>query len=149
MPSINPQVHKLVEHNHKEALEMAGHPSPVSYDHTALPLAFVPPEQDDPPRIPFPQFPLLQPDYPLLMDSQDFIGRLGVPNFLDDDFDHSHRSALGTAQVPILPSFRAQGSSRLSSHDTETEDIGSLIDDFPPIDLFDQIEQLPSPSEWS
>lgn len=142
-PSFNPQVPKLLVHNHHDALETPVHPSPVLYDHSAIPLAYLPPEQD-PPHI---SFPLLQPDYPLLMDSQDFIGRLGVPSFLEDDFNHSHRSALGTAQVPILPSFCAQGSSRVSSHDTE--DIGSLIDDFPPIDLFDQIEQLPSPSEWS
>lgn len=91
-------------------------------------------------------FPHFDPDYPLLMEGQDFIGRLGgggggVPNFLEDEFEHS---ALGTANIPILPSFRPQE----SSHHAE-EDIGSLIDDFPPIDLFDQIEHLPSPSEWS
>ncbi|KAG6434482.1 hypothetical protein SASPL_106119 [Salvia splendens] len=105
------------------------------------PISAVPVDQQ--PYVSFPQFPILQPDYPLLLEGQDFIGRLGAPSFLDDEFGHS---ALGTAQVPIAPSFQASGTSE--SHDMV--DIDSLIDDdFPPIDLFDQIEQLPSPSHWS
>ncbi|XP_057805511.1 transcription factor DUO1 [Salvia miltiorrhiza] len=105
------------------------------------PISAVPVEQQ--PYVAFPQFPMLPPDYPPLLEGQDFIGRLGAPSFLDDELGHS---ALGTAQVPIAPSFQASGTSE--SHDAV--DIDSLIDDdFPPIDLFDQIEPLPSPSHWS
>ncbi|KAG6402734.1 hypothetical protein SASPL_134945 [Salvia splendens] len=106
------------------------------------PISAVPVEQQQP-YISFPQFPLLQLDYPLLLEGQDFTGRFEAPSFLDDELEHS---ALGTAQVPIAPSFQASGTS-----DSHIEvDIDSLIeDDFPPIDLFDEIEPLPSPSHWS
>lgn len=93
--------------------------------------------EEQQPHISFSQFPLLQPDYPLLMESQEFLGRLGAPTFMEDGLGHP---ALGTAQVPIQVSGAAQS----------RDDMDSLIeDDFPPIDLFDQIEQLPSPSHWS
>lgn len=89
------------------------------------------------PHVSFSHFPLLQPEYPLLMEGHDFLGRLGAPAFMEDGFGHP---ALGTAQVPIQVSGAGQSS----------DDIDSLIeDDFPPIDLFDPIEQLPSPSHWS
>ncbi|KAL1540083.1 transcription factor DUO1-like [Salvia divinorum] len=106
------------------------------------PISVVPVEQQQP-CISFPQFSLLQPDYPLLLEGHDFIGRFEAPSFLDDELGHS---ALGTAQVPIAPSFQASGTSESHSE----MDINSLIDDdFPPIDLFDVIEPLPSPSHWS
>ncbi|XP_047950891.1 transcription factor DUO1-like [Salvia hispanica] len=106
------------------------------------PISAVPVEQQQP-YISFPQFPLLQLDYPLLLEGQDFTGRFEAPSFLDDELGHS---ALGTAQVPIAPSFQASGT--LESH--IEVDIDSLIeDDFPPIELFDEIEPLPSPSHWS
>lgn len=129
------------------------YPSSLIYEHSALPLDYTPPEKNEQqPHLSFPQIPQLQPDFPLLLENQDFITRLGDPNFLDE-FEHSSSgSVLGTAQVPIVPSFVGpEGSCQISgaaeSHDTV--DIDSLIDDFPPIDIFDQIESLPSPSEWS
>ncbi|KAH6813097.1 myb-like HTH transcriptional regulator family protein [Perilla frutescens var. frutescens] len=128
---------------HNDTIEMVPfrdlvYPSPVIYDHSALPLDCVlPPDQQL--HISFPQFPILQPDYPLLLEGQDFIGRLGAPNFLDDEFEHSSGLSLGTDHSLV--------SGKAESH--ETVFIDSLIDDLPPIDFFDQIEPLPSPSEWS
>ncbi|KAI3449068.1 hypothetical protein Pfo_005733 [Paulownia fortunei] len=107
-----------------------------------------PPAFHDFPSVEIPQ---LQPDFPMPLESQDFITRLGDPDFLDE-FENSSGSALGTAQLPIVPSFFGPDrschiSGRAESHDAV--DIDSLIDDFPPIDIFDHFEPLPSPSEWS
>ncbi|KAK6162617.1 hypothetical protein DH2020_002458 [Rehmannia glutinosa] len=96
-------------------------------------------------------FPQLQPDFPLPLESQDFITRLGDPNFLDV-FGNSGGSALGTAQLPIVPSFLGQKTSNRISGKGESLDFVApdcLTDDFPPIDMFDHIEPLPSPSHWS
>ncbi|KAK6121629.1 hypothetical protein DH2020_044637 [Rehmannia glutinosa] len=101
-------------------------------------------------QIPFPQLPpQLQPDFSLPLESQeDIITGLGDPNYLDE----FEKNSGGCAQLPIVPSiFEPDRSCQIDGR-TESQyavDIDSLIDDFPPIDIFDHIEPLPSPSEWS
>ncbi|KAL2251599.1 UNVERIFIED_CONTAM: Transcription factor DUO1 [Sesamum indicum] len=91
------------------------------------------PEQES--HLSFPQIPQLQPDFSLALESQDFVNRLGDPNFLDE------------FEPPcFVPDRSCQIPGRAESNDTV--DLDTFISDFPPIDLFDDIEPLPSPSEW-
>ncbi|KAG8391550.1 hypothetical protein BUALT_Bualt01G0199300 [Buddleja alternifolia] len=126
-----------------------------NYEHCPFQPDYTPAEKkpfpERQPHLSFPPIPLLQSDFPLPLESQEFVTRLGDPNFLDV-FGNSNESALGTAQLPIGSSFFGPDRSceiggRGESHDEVTPD--SFIDDFPPIDMFDHIEPLPSPSEWS
>ncbi|XP_022867574.1 transcription factor DUO1-like [Olea europaea var. sylvestris] len=101
-------------------------------------------------QLPFPQILQLQPDYSLPVENQDFITRLGDPNFYDV-FGQCSGSELGTGQLPILPScFGPDGGSHTPSQG-ENQNIvtpDSFIDDFPPMDIFDHLDPLPSPSQW-
>lgn len=47
----------------------------------------------------FPQMPLLQPDFPLITESHDFITRFPEQNLLDE----FEESALGAGQLPVEP----------------------------------------------
>lgn len=121
--------------------------SPFQFDYTPEKKPFMEPQS----HLPFHSIPQMQQDFPLQLESQEFITRLGDPNFLDV-FGHSTDSALGIAQIPIETScFGPETCSHISvkveSHDIVAPDI--FMDDFPPIDMFDPIEPLPSPSDWS
>ncbi|KAI3444765.1 hypothetical protein Pfo_001430 [Paulownia fortunei] len=131
------------------------YPSVLTYEHSVFQFNYTPPEKkplvEPQSHLSFPSIPQLQPDFPLPLESQELITRLGDPNFLDV-FGNTSGSVLGTAQVPIVPSFfgphtSSQIAGKGESHDVVTLD--SFMDDFPPIDMFDHIEPLPSPSEWS
>ncbi|XP_022897300.1 transcription factor DUO1-like [Olea europaea var. sylvestris] len=98
----------------------------------------------------FPQIPQLQSDYSLSLESQDFITRLGDPNFYDV-FGQGSGTELGNGPFPILPScFGPDGGSQTTgqgeNHNAVTPD--SFIDDFPPMDMFNHLDPLPSPSQW-
>lgn len=115
------------------------HPCSLAHEQNALQLDYDTsekkpfPEQES--HLSFPQIPQLQPDFSLALESQDFVTRLGDPNFLDE------------FEPPCFgPDRSCQIVGRAESNDAV--DLDSFIGDFPPIDLFDDIEPLPSPSEW-
>lgn len=114
------------------------YPGPLIYGDTPLQLEKKP-------------FSEQQSDLPLQLDSQDLINKLGDPGFLDD-FHNSSESVLATTELPIMPSFF--GPDRICEitgrpESSDAAAINCMIDDFPPIDMFDHIEPLPSPSQWS
>ncbi|GFP80933.1 transcription factor gamyb [Phtheirospermum japonicum] len=103
------------------------YPSALNYENTP----FVDPHCP----LPFPLVPQLQPDFPLPPESQESATRLsGDPNFFD---------IFGQL---IVPSFLGPTSSRLISG--PDHHVG-FLDDFPSIDMFDHIEPLSSPLDWS
>ncbi|KAL0309074.1 UNVERIFIED_CONTAM: Transcription factor DUO1 [Sesamum radiatum] len=115
------------------------YPSTLTHEQNTLQLDYdtcqkkLFPEQES--HLSFPQIPQLQPDFSLALESQDFVNRLGDPNFLDE------------FEPPcFVPDRSCQIAGRADSNDTV--DLDTFISDFPPIDLFDDIEPLPSPSEW-
>ncbi|CAA2962255.1 transcription factor GAMYB [Olea europaea subsp. europaea] len=89
--------------------------------------------------IPFP--PQLNLDFPSL-ENQEFIMGLEVPNFFDV-FGHGSASEIGNVHLPPTSSCLEPE----KSAPNVTPDI-SLIDDFPPMDIFDHIDPFQSPSEW-
>ncbi|CAK9146207.1 unnamed protein product [Ilex paraguariensis] len=98
----------------------------------------------------FPQIPQLQSDNLLFLESQELVGGLRDPDFLDVFEGHFNRYELGDAQIPtVLPSFGPEnfqnGGGVGENGNPLTPD--SFSDDFP-MDMFDQVEPLPSPSEW-
>ncbi|XP_073288567.1 transcription factor DUO1-like [Primulina huaijiensis] len=98
-------------------------------------------------HLPFFQIPQFQPDLSVPVESQEFVSRFGDPTFLDV-FGHASGSMLGTAKLPIVPSsFALTSGSQVSGSAKIMPD--TFVEDFPPMDMFDQIEPLPSPSEWS
>lgn len=129
------------------------YPGTDSYDHCPLQLDYATIERgqeqfpEPPPLLCFPQIPQLQPDFPLLTENQDFITQFGEPSFLDE-FEHT--SGAGQIAIPpsiFVPETNCQIAGREESQDAV--DPNSFIDDFPPMDIFDDIEGLPTPSDWS
>ncbi|KAL2536585.1 transcription factor DUO1-like [Forsythia ovata] len=86
--------------------------------------------------------PQLKLDFPPPSQSQEFIMRFQDPNFFDV-FGHGSAFGIGTAHLPFVSSCLEPE----RSAPNVTLDI-SFIDDFPPMDIFDHIEPLQSPSEW-
>ncbi|KAL2491237.1 myb-like HTH transcriptional regulator family protein [Abeliophyllum distichum] len=129
--------------------------SALNFEQSQLQLQFTPaidkkPYEDHQLQLSFPQIPQLQPDFPLPPESQDFIAGLGDPN-LFNLFGQGSGSELGTGQLPIGPfCFGQDGGSQTAgqggNHNAVTPD--SFIDDFPPMDMFDHLDPLPSPSRW-
>lgn len=120
------------------------YPTYPCYEQTAIPQNYFLPEKkpfaDPQLNLSFPQFSL---DFPM--------PPFGDPSYLDV-FGQSTGSALGTAQFPVLPSFfgpdrTCEVSGSRVGHNAAVQD--TFTDDFPPIDIFDPIEPLPSPSDWS
>ncbi|KAL8500255.1 hypothetical protein ACS0TY_020021 [Phlomoides rotata] len=100
-------------------------------------------------HLPFPSTPQ---DFPLQLQSQEFMHRLGDSNFLDVFGSSCESSGIGTAALPVETS--CFGANTMSQSVVKEEADDSVIpdifmDDFPPIDMFDLIEPLPSPSDWS
>lgn len=125
-------------------------PNLLAFDQNLLQLDFAPIEKKpyidhSPP--PLSNFPRLEPELPLGLESQELETRLGDPNFLDV-FGQAESSEI--IHLPYAsPGFGAERRYvNVGSGENEkpvTPD--SFIDDFP-MDIFDQIEMLPSPSDW-
>ncbi|KZV31583.1 hypothetical protein F511_13523 [Dorcoceras hygrometricum] len=126
------------------------YPSSLYYDSSLFQLdydfekkPFIEPQS----HLPFCQIPQFQPDFSVPIENQEFVPRIGDPIFLDV-FGHGSGSMLSTAQFPIVPScFGPKSGSEASGNAESMPD--TFVEDFPPMDMFDQIEPLPSPSEWS
>ncbi|PIN03189.1 Transcription factor, Myb superfamily [Handroanthus impetiginosus] len=127
------------------------YPDVVGYEHSPFQIEYTPPEKkpfiDQQSYPPFPSMSQLQPDFPLPLESQDYVTRLGDPYFLDV-FGQASGSALGSAQIPIIPSFLSSESGANGENQDAVTPDSCVFDDFPPIDMFDHIEPLPSPSDW-
>ncbi|KAL3649410.1 hypothetical protein CASFOL_005813 [Castilleja foliolosa] len=111
------------------------YPRVLNYDNTP----FVDPHC----HLPFPLIPPLQPDFPLPPESQEYVTRLSG--------DHNFFDVFENLSGPVVPSFLGPTSSQLISgpdHYVGTSD-EFFVDDFPPIDMFDHIEPLSSPLDWS
>ncbi|CAI9764582.1 unnamed protein product [Fraxinus pennsylvanica] len=130
------------------------YPSSLNFEQSPLQLEFTPAidkklyEQQL--QLPFPQIPQLQPDYSLPLENQDFVPRIGDPNFYDV-FGQGSGSELGTGQLPILPScFGPDGGFQTACQGENQNNVtpDSFMDDFPPMDIFDHLDPLPSPSQW-
>ncbi|CAA2947099.1 transcription factor DUO1-like [Olea europaea subsp. europaea] len=119
------------------------HPTSLNFEESLYQLEFDP--NDLKPynllqsSIPFP--PQLNLDFPSL-ENQEFISRFEVPNFFDV-FGQGSASEIGNVHLPPTPSCLEPE----KSSPNVTPDI-SLIDDFPPMDIFDHIDPFQSPSEW-
>lgn len=119
------------------------HPTSLNFDEGLYQLEFDP--NDMKPynllqsSIPFP--PQLNLDFPSL-ENQEFIMGFEVPNFFDV-FGHGSASEIGNVHLPPTSSCLEPE----KSAPNVTPDI-SLIDDFPPMDIFDHIDPFQSPSEW-
>ncbi|CAK9149375.1 unnamed protein product [Ilex paraguariensis] len=130
-------------------------PNLLNFEQNQLRVEFIPTEKnpcnDSQLQLSFPNIPQPQSELALPVESQEFIGRLGNSDFLDWFGGHTNASELGDdAQIPIvLPCFGQgncqNGEERENGNSVTTPD--SFIDDFP-MDMFDQLEPLPSPSEW-
>lgn len=125
------------------------YPSSLYYDSSLFQLDYdleKKPFMESQLHLPFSQIPQFQPDLSVPVESQEFVSRFGDPTFLDV-FGHASGSMLGTAQLPIVPScFGSTSGSQISGSAEIMPD--TFVEDFPPMDMFDQIEPLPSPSEW-
>ncbi|KAK3019679.1 hypothetical protein RJ639_004154 [Escallonia herrerae] len=101
------------------------------------------------PQLDFPQIaPLQADDLPLTLESQGVITRFGDANFLNVLASHAYASEI--VQLPYAsscfdPERGCQNGGQGEDENPVTPD--SFIDDFP-MDMFDHIEPLPSPSEW-
>ncbi|KAK3015840.1 hypothetical protein RJ639_005806 [Escallonia herrerae] len=101
------------------------------------------------PQLDFPQIaPLQADDLPLTLESQEVITTFGDANFLNALASHAYASEI--VQLPYAsPCFEpercCQNGGQGEDENPVTPD--SFIDDFP-MDMFDHIEPLPSPSEW-
>ncbi|KAK2993553.1 hypothetical protein RJ640_014589 [Escallonia rubra] len=101
------------------------------------------------PQLDFPQIaPLQADDLPLTLESQEVITRFGDANFLNILASHTYASEI--VQLPYAsscfePERGCQNGGQGEDENPVTPD--SFIDDFP-MDMFDHIEPLPSPSEW-
>ncbi|KAL0429096.1 UNVERIFIED_CONTAM: Transcription factor DUO1 [Sesamum radiatum] len=131
--------------------DLGQYPGLLTYEHSLFQFnstpsdtnTFVEPQSN----LSFPSIPQLQPDFPLPLEGQDFITRLDH-TFLDV-FELAGGSALGTPQLPMVPSFLGPEIAKIGETPCAVTTPNSFIDDFPPIDMFDHIEPLPSPSQWS
>lgn len=109
------------------------------------PLMMEPQCNDD--DLPFRCIPQLQPsDFSLPLESQEFIGET---SFMDVFGQPSGAPAfVGPNGDQLLPgAVKIESSDCADNMITTTHD--SFMDDYPPIDMFDHLEPLPSPSEWS
>ena len=125
-------------------------PNLLAFEQNLLQLDFTPIEKKpyidhSPP--PLSTFPQLEPELPLGLESQELETRLGDPNFLDV-FGQAESSDI--IQLPyVSPGFGAERRYEIdgSRENEKPVTTDSFIDDFP-MDIFDQIEMLPSPSDW-
>ncbi|KAL0397707.1 UNVERIFIED_CONTAM: Transcription factor DUO1 [Sesamum calycinum] len=133
--------------------DLGQYPGLLTYEHSLFQFNYTPSDKntfvEPQPHLSYPSIPQLQQDFALPLESQDFISRLDH-TFLDV-FELAGGSALGTAQLPMLPSFLGPEIAKNGETPCAMTTPNSFIDedDFPPIDMFDHIEPLPSPSEWS
>ncbi|KAK4372129.1 hypothetical protein RND71_007513 [Anisodus tanguticus] len=98
--------------------------------------------------LPFPQIPL-QTNFGHPLEHQELHMKLEETDFLDY-FGQLSASDIGNVQVPLVPSCsgpvrRSEIVVKREMDNPVTPD--SFIDDFP-MDMFDYIDPLPSPSEW-
>lgn len=99
-------------------------------------------------HLPFPQIPL-EPDFTLTFDNQELI----AAGFEDSNslapLGHTNYSELGEMQLPIMSTcFGTETSSEfLGKKNDNPVTPDSFMDEFP-IDMFDHIDSLPSPSDW-
>ncbi|CAI9101298.1 OLC1v1038591C1 [Oldenlandia corymbosa var. corymbosa] len=128
-------------------------PISLNYEHTFFPPAFMEieskPSLEALPHLCFPQAPpQSQSEYTTPLENEDIDTNLGDPNYLEA-FGNSSSSELGDVLLPFMPTcFELPRSPQVSQGQKDnsvTPD--SLMDDFP-IDIFDHIEPLPSPSDW-
>ncbi|XP_073038918.1 transcription factor DUO1-like [Primulina eburnea] len=144
------RIHDSEKTNKMEQLSDIIYPSSLYYDSSLFQLdyhlekkPFLEPQL----HVPFSHIPQFQPDFCIPVESQEFVSRFEDPTFLDV-FGHASGSVLGTTQLPIVPSsFGPTASSQVSRSAVSMPD--TFVEDFPPMDMFDQIEPLPSPSQWS
>ncbi|MCD9644180.1 hypothetical protein HAX54_032197 [Datura stramonium] len=124
----------------------------LSFEPDMLPLEFTPNEKRtsiwSQIPLPFPQIPL-ETNFGHPLEHQELPMKLEDTDFLDY-FGQLSASDIGNVHVPLESSCSGQqGSSEISvKREMEyplTPD--SFIDDFP-MDMFDYIDPLPSPSEW-
>lgn len=104
-------------------------------------------------QLPFPQVPL-QSDFTLTFENQELLTGFGDPPNSLAAFGQSSSSELGhhMQQLPILStSFGTERSSEIvvkkENDDNPVTPPDTFMDEFP-IDMFDHIDPLPSPSDW-
>lgn len=133
----------------QELVNSTSHP----FEQEILPLEFTPNEKKTCiwPQypLPFPQIPL-QTNFGQPLDHQELPMKLEDTDFLDY-FGQLGDSDIGNVQVPLAPSC-STGQERSCEVAVKREmdyppTPDSFIDDFP-MDMFDYIDPLPSPSEW-
>lgn len=144
----NPEPIKMVQ-----LPEFMNPPALLNFEPNLLQLEFTPLEKtlctdSRQPELSFPHIPPLQTDLPLALESQELFTRLGDPN-LFAVFGQGNASEI--VQLPyVSPGIETERSSGNGGRGGESENPvtpDSFIDDFP-MDMFDHIEPLPSPSEW-
>ncbi|KAG9160666.1 hypothetical protein Leryth_017473 [Lithospermum erythrorhizon] len=94
------------------------------------------------------QIPQFEPDFGMLLEGQEFIPRLGDSSFLDIfQQTTSELTDLQRSNASLI--FPPERSSRVAGYEEIDDPLtpDSFIDDLP-LDIFDQIESLPSPSQW-
>ncbi|KAM7472052.1 hypothetical protein LguiA_010235 [Lonicera macranthoides] len=125
-------------------------PNLVAFEQNLLQLDFIPIEKkpyidhSPPPHSTFPQ---LEPELPLGLESQELETRVGDPYFLNV-FGQAESSDI--IQLPyVSPCFGAERRyvNGGSGENEKPVTPDTFIDDFP-MDIFDQIETLPSPLDW-
>lgn len=124
----------------------------LPFEQELLPLEFTPNEKR---ACMWPQFPLPFPQIPVQtnfdqpLEHQELPMKLEDTDFLDY-FGQLSASDIGNVQDPLAPSCSGQQRSSEIAVKREMEyplTPDSFIDDFP-MDMFDYIDPLPSPSEW-
>lgn len=93
-------------------------------------------------------------DFPLQLQSQEFMPRLEDSNYLDVlGTSCESSSVLGTASSSLPAETSCFGNTTCQVAVKEEADDSVIhnifMDDFPPIDMFDLIAPLPGPSNWS
>lgn len=94
------------------------------------------------------QPPRLHTEVPLASESQDLMTRLGDPNFFEV-FENGSDSGGSNPHLQYVSSYGTEGSCGNDGWKENDNPVtpDSFIHDFP-MDMFDQLEMLPSPSEW-
>ncbi|KAL8154748.1 transcription factor DUO1 [Apium graveolens] len=94
------------------------------------------------------QPPRLHTEVPLTSESQDLMTRLGDPNFFEV-FENGSESGGSNPHLQYVSSYGTEGSCGNDGWKENDNPVtpDTFIHDFP-MDMFDHLEMLPSPSEW-
>ncbi|XP_038680871.1 LOW QUALITY PROTEIN: transcription factor DUO1 [Tripterygium wilfordii] len=134
-------------------------PDLFSFDINHFQLELNPTEKDmfieSQSQVSFPQIPQPQSGLEFSPESQELLSRLQDPYFLDM-FGQAHAPELGNgSQLSLGPPFydpvvsctSAAGAAAMDGSSNHPATPFTFFDDFP-VDVFDQIEKLPCPSDW-